>query len=106
MSLCVCVCVCVCAQVSVWVHSHVEEVESYAVEAFAVCVGREGGRAAGGWVLAAVPGQREDQGLESLGDGAPRDLLGLRVLVLLVLGVGLDGLLVRLGGGGGGARSL
>lgn len=88
---CACVCVCLLA------HSHIEEVESYAVEAFAMCVCGQCWRAAGGWVLAAVPGQRDDQGLQGLGARPPGDLLRMSVVVLLVLGVNLSRLLVRLG---------
>lgn len=79
---------------------HVEEVESYTVEAFAVCVCGQSWRAAGRWILAAVPGQRDDQRLQGLRARPPRDLLGVSVVVLLVLGVNLSRLLVRLGRGG------
>lgn len=79
---------------------HVEEIESYTVEAFAVCVCGQSWRAAGGWILAAVPGQRDDQRLQGLRARPPGDLLGVSVVVLLVLGVNLSRLLVRLGRGG------
>ena len=87
-------------------HSHIEEVESYAVEAFAVCVCGQRWRAAGSWVLAAVPGQRDDQSLQGLGARPSGDLLRMSVVVLLVLGVNLSRLLVGLGRGGdrGGSR--
>lgn len=77
-------------------HSHVEEVESDTIEAFAVSVCGQGGRAARGRVLAAVPWQRDDQRLQSLGVRPSRDLLGVGVVVLLVLGVNLGWMLVRL----------
>lgn len=77
-------------------HSHVEEVESNTVEAFAVCVGGQSGRTAGGWILTSVPGQRDDQRLQGLRGRPPRDLLRVSVVVLLVLGVNLSRLLVRL----------
>ena len=77
-------------------HSHIEEIESYTVEAFAVCVCGQSWRAAGGWILAAVPGQRDDQGLQGLRAWPPRDLLWMSVVVLLVLGVNLSRLLIRL----------
>lgn len=79
-----------------------------------MCVRGERGRAAGGRVLAAVPGQRDHQGLQGLGARAPWDLLRVGVVILLVLGVNLSRLLVGLGGGdsgggrgrsGGGVRS-
>lgn len=92
--VCVCVSVCMCVFPD---HSHIEEVESYTVEAFAVCVCGQSGRAAGGWILTAVPGQRDDQRLQGLGARPPRDLLRVSVVVLLVLGVNLSRLLVRLG---------
>lgn len=97
----VCVSVCVLP-----VHSHIEEVESYTVEAFPVCVCGQRWRAARGWVLAAVPGQRDNQGLQGLGARPARDRLRMSVVVLLVLGVNLSRLLVRLGRGGdrGGRR--
>lgn len=75
-------------------HSHVEEVESDPIEAFAVSVCGQGGRAARGRVLAAVPWQRDDQRLQSLGVGPSRHLLRVGVVVLLVLGVNLGGMLV------------
>lgn len=78
-------------------HSHVEEIESDAIEAFAVCVCRQSGRAAGGRVLAAVPGQRDDQRLQGLWARPSGDLLRVSVVVLLVLGVDLSRLLVGLG---------
>lgn len=87
-------CTCVCVLPA---HSHIEEVESDTIEAFAVCVCGQGWRAARGWVLTAVPGQRDDQGLQGLGAWPPRDLLRMSVVVLLVLGVNLSGLLIRLG---------
>lgn len=83
----------VCVSIS---HSHVEEVESNAVEAFAVCVSGQSGRAAGGWILTPLPGQRDDQRLQGLRGRPPRDLLRVSVVVLLVLGVNLSRLLVRL----------
>lgn len=77
--------------------SHIEEIESDAIEAFAVCVCRQSGRAARGWILAAVPGQRDDQRLQGLRARPPGDLLRVSVVVLLVLGVNLSRLLVGLG---------
>ena len=71
------------------VHSHIEEIQSDAVEALAVCVRGDGGRVAGGGVPAVVPRQGEHQGLEGLRSGAPGDRLGCAALVMLVLGVGL-----------------
>lgn len=77
-------------------HSHIEEVESDAIEAFAVSICGQGGRAARGRVLAAVPWQRDDQRLQSLGVLPSRVLLRVSVVVLLVLGVNLGRMLVRL----------
>lgn len=78
-------------------HSHIEEIESYTIEAFAVSVCGQGRRAARGWILAAVPGQRDDQGLQGLRARPPRDLLRMGVVVLLILRVNLSRLLIRLG---------
>ena len=85
-------------------HSHIEEVESYTVQAFAVCVCGQGWRAAGSWVLAAISRQRNDQGLQGLRARSSWDLLRMSVVVLLVLGVDLGRLLVRLGCGDGSRR--
>lgn len=56
----------------------------------------QGGRAARGRVLAAVPWQRDDQRLQSFGVLPSRDLLRMSVVVLLVLGVNLGRMLARL----------
>lgn len=90
-----CSAACVCVLVG---HLHIEEVQSYTVEAFAVSVGGQGWRPARSWVLAAVARQRDDQ-------GPPRDLLRMSVVVLLVLGVNLCRLLVRLYWSGDGSGS-
>lgn len=78
-------------------HLHIEEVETYTVEAFAMCVCGQCWRATRSWILAAIPGQRDDQGLKGLGARAPGGLLWMSVVVLLVLGVNLSRMLVRLG---------
>lgn len=82
---------CVCPH-----YSHIEKVESNTIKAFAVCVCGQSGRAARGWILAAVPGQRDDQRLQGLRAWPPGDLLRVSVVVLLVLGVNLSRMLVRL----------
>lgn len=77
-------------------HSHVEQVESDPVEAFAMCVGGQGWGATGSWILAAVPWQRDNKGLQGIWTRTPGDLLGMSVVILLVLCVNLSRLLIRL----------